>query len=151
MAPSLRLLRHADRARFVLGFAYNRSGSRVVLIHQQRGPAAGFLNGVGGRVRKQETYAQAMHRTFFQQTGVLVASVWTPYAIIESDERRVMIYRADCSRQTWSAIRTETDEAVHRCSVRLLPERVFPDVGFLVALGLSPLPTAVARFEYRAF
>lgn len=150
-AASLRLHRHPDRARYVLGFAFNERGTRVALIHQQRGPAAGALNGIGGRVRKLETYVQAMHRTFLQQTGVLVTSGWTPFAIIESDERRVQVYRADLPRPIWHAIHTESDEVVQRCSVASLPDRIYTDVGVFVALGLNPLPTAVVRFEYRPF
>jgi ADP-ribose pyrophosphatase YjhB (NUDIX family) len=149
MAPSLRLSRHPDRARYVLGFAFNESGTRVALIHQQRGPATGALNGIGGRVRKTETYVQAMHRTFFTQAGVLVTSGWMPFAVIEADDRRVMIYRADLTPQAWHAIHSESDEAVQRCSTGALPDQVHGDVASLVALGLNPMPTAVVRFEYR--
>jgi len=132
-----------------LGFAFNTRGSRVALVHVTRGIAAGYWNGIGGRVRKLETYAQAMHRTFLQQAGVLVPGGWQPYAIIESDERRVHIYRCDLLPQYWKAIHTESDEEVRRCSVRALPEGIYQDVAFLIPLGLNPLPTAVARFEYR--
>jgi len=148
-APSLRLGRHPDRTRFVLGFAYNSSGSRVLLINQLRGIATGSLNGIGGRVRPRETYAQAMHRHFAKQAGVIVASGWTPFAILEADERRVQVYRADLNEQLWHAAHTEGDEALHRCSVASLPERAWPDLMFLVPLGLNVLPTAVVRVEYR--
>ncbi|HKW48286.1 MAG TPA: NUDIX hydrolase [Gemmatimonadaceae bacterium] len=156
MAPSLRLLRQADRARYVCGFAFNATGSRVVLIHQQRGIAAGFLNGIGGRVRAHESYSMAMHRLFLQQTGVLIGSVWTPFAIIEADDRRVQCYAAHLSRQCWGQIRTESDELVERCSIRALPgasartRGVYHDVPFLIPLGVNPLPAAVVRLEYRA-
>ena len=149
MAASLRLDRHPDRARYVLGFAFNEAGTRVALIEQSRGPAAGFFNGIGGRVRKTETYAQAMHRTFLRSAGVLVVNGWTPFAIIESELHRVMIYRADLTPRVWHAIHTEGDEPIHRCSVGSLPDRVYEDVPVLVPLGLNRLPTAVVRFEYR--
>ena len=148
-APSLRLNRHADRSRYVLGFAFNEAGTRVILVDHRRGIVSGFFNGVGGRVRKQETYAQAMHRTFLLQTGVLVTNGWTPFAIIESDDRRIQIYRADLTPQCWHAIHTESDEPVQRCSTGSLPDRVYADVPSLVSLGLNQLPTAVVRFEYR--
>lgn len=57
--------------RYVLGFAFDTYGERVVLIEKQKPTwQAGKHNGVGGKIEEGETPIDAMVREFREETGV---------------------------------------------------------------------------------
>jgi 8-oxo-dGTP diphosphatase len=57
---------------YVLGFAFDHSGTRVLLIQKKR-PAfqAGRWNGVGGKIEPGEAPVEAMVREFAEETGLI--------------------------------------------------------------------------------
>ena len=68
------------KARYVLGFAFN--GNRVVLIRKCHGPTSvlGKLNGLGGKVRDDESSIDAMTREFKEESGVYASMAqWRKY------------------------------------------------------------------------
>lgn len=57
--------------RYVLGFAFDTYGERVVLIEKQKPTwQAGKYNGVGGKIEENEDPIDAMVREFEEETGV---------------------------------------------------------------------------------
>ena len=55
--------------RYVLGFAFTDDADRVLMVEKRRGPKLNFgrLNGVGGKVEDDESYADAMSREFREE------------------------------------------------------------------------------------
>lgn len=148
----------------VVGFAFSPGAfapgarnRRVVLIAKNREPDGadmkGTFNGVGGKVKGRESYARAMTREFYQETGAVVGG-WGLVAIIEGDTWRLFVYAVECDPSEWADIRTlgesPTDEMVLKVGVRRVltdsargldksdPDRVFySDVPALVHLALT--------------
>lgn len=72
--------------RYVVGFAFWRDS--VLLIHKKKGPSyvVGKLNGVGGKIEKDETVKTAMSREFMEETGVETwPSAWNSVAVMKGD------------------------------------------------------------------
>jgi hypothetical protein len=145
MANTPRLGREAARKRYVVGFAFNPSETRVALIQKLRAPEGAedmieTLNGVGGEVLPREGYGQGMAREFFQEAGVVVAD-WRVFCIIDGPSYRLWCFRATLGRNEWRSLRcgdnSKTDERLGRYRARNLPNNVFDDVRFLVALAIS--------------
>ena len=87
---------------YVVGFAFNKKGDHVVLVHKDRPEwQAGLINGVGGKVEDTDLeYIDAMTREFFEETGMFtVAPDWDHFATLhfENDklggEAMVFAYR----------------------------------------------------------
>lgn len=57
---------------YVVGFFFTADRKKVALIKKTRPEwQAGFLNGVGGKVTEEDkTFAEAMRREFFEESGV---------------------------------------------------------------------------------
>jgi ADP-ribose pyrophosphatase YjhB (NUDIX family) len=57
--------------KYVCGFLFSHCGKYVYLIRKKRpGWQAGYLNGVGGRVERAESYETAMLREIYEEAGV---------------------------------------------------------------------------------
>lgn len=65
--------------KYVCGFLFNETLTRVALIRKNRGPAdmAGRLNGIGGKIEPEDNMSvrKAMEREFVEETGVLVPAM----------------------------------------------------------------------------
>ena len=61
----------ANVPQMVAGFAYDLANGKVILIRKNR-PAwmAGQLNGIGGKVKANESAIDAMVREWFEETGL---------------------------------------------------------------------------------
>ncbi len=70
--------------RYVCGFAFNKSESKVVLIRKEKPKfQKGKLNGVGGKIEHQESTLDAMVREFREETGVhTITSNWREVAVV---------------------------------------------------------------------
>lgn len=65
---------------YVLGFCFNPSLDKVVLIRKNRPDwQLGKLNGVGGHVKPGETTQAAMTREFREETGWEAGVAWVPF------------------------------------------------------------------------
>jgi 8-oxo-dGTP diphosphatase len=83
------------RQNYVVGFAFSKDKSKVVLIKKNR-PAwqAGKLNGAGGKIDPGETAIDAMCREFFEECGVeTVAEDWHYFTKIYGRDGDVHFYR----------------------------------------------------------
>lgn len=130
-------LKPSTRRAYVLGFAFNESGTSVLLIQKAR-PAwqAGRLNGLGGKIEPGELPDQAMVREFYEECGILV-SKWERVAIMSSLEYEVMCYRVFLPDNVFWAAAATTDEPVSYHMARALPEGVLPNVRWLVPFALN--------------
>lgn len=74
--------------KYVLGFAFDYKREHVVLIHKEKPEwQSGKLNGVGGKVEKEDSCIHdSMVREFFEETGVITRNDdWTHYATMSFD------------------------------------------------------------------
>lgn len=80
---------------YVCGFAFNPELTSVVLIEKLK-PAwqEGLLNGVGGKVEKDERPIDAMTREFKEETGVETLYLdWENFLTMYGDNWRIHFYR----------------------------------------------------------
>ncbi len=62
---------------YTLGFAFNHNRSAVALIKKTRPDwQKGFLNGIGGKLEKDELPIDGIIREFFEETGKIITN-WT--------------------------------------------------------------------------
>jgi 8-oxo-dGTP diphosphatase len=97
---------------YVLGFAFTPEADKVVLIRKKH-PAwqAGLLNGVGGKVEKDELHVDAMVREFYEETGVLIsADQWERRGRIFHGAGLIHVFT--CRTADVMLVRTTTDEEV---------------------------------------
>ena len=77
---------------YVLGFAFNKDGNKVVLILKSNPePLKGLYTGPGGKVEPEELAISAMVREFEEETGVLI-SYWKNEFKITSSEYTINVY-----------------------------------------------------------
>jgi 8-oxo-dGTP diphosphatase len=126
---------------YVLGFQFDQTGYKVVLIRKARPEwQAGLWNGIGGRVEQSESPEQAMLREFQEETGVPQDhSFWQPLAIIDTWMRdRVFVFSSFTDQV--EHVLSVTDESVDLFAVSallLMGVDTIYNVPWLVSMALS--------------
>jgi 8-oxo-dGTP diphosphatase len=121
--------------RYVLGFAFDEAGDRVVLIQKTK-PAwqAGKYNGVGGKVEENETMIDAMVREFYEETGVETAiNDWREYAFMVGPDWSCAVYCLGDGLIV-DAVKTTTEEKIEVFSTKALPNTI-SNVPWLIAMA----------------
>ena len=78
----------------VVGFLFDAEYKNVMLVKKNRPPwQDGKINGVGGKIEKDEAPLMAMHREFFEETGHLINN-FKNFAILNGSGWRVYFYEA---------------------------------------------------------
>jgi len=132
-------------ARYVVGFLFDKTETRVLLINKTRPEwQAGKLNGIGGRVEDGETPDEAMRREFVEEVGIDCKS-WKYFCTL-SDERDWQIDFFYSTGDVWSAD-TLTDEVPQVCAVHALTSKVIPNLRWLIPMALSMKHERIDYFE----
>jgi 8-oxo-dGTP diphosphatase len=122
--------------RYVVGFAFSRDKSQVLLIEKRRPQwQAGFLNGVGGKVEAEEGFPDAMVREFSEETGIGAGGEWRHFLTVIGHDYEMWVFAtvADVLRA-----RTCTDEPVHVVRVADVPNLpVLPNLRWMVPMALD--------------
>lgn len=97
---------------YVLGFMFDPSMTRVVLIRKNRPTwQAGKLNGIGGKIEPEETPSQAMVREFREETGLqTVLQDWAHTGLVTGEDYTVHCFKAVSERL--EDVQSMTDEQV---------------------------------------
>lgn len=85
-----------NKVKYVLGFMFSEDKKRVALIKKTK-PVwqAGRLNGIGGKVEKDEWPDAAMVREFFEETGMLTKTKdWNYFSHMTNSQFVVYCYVA---------------------------------------------------------
>ena len=129
---------------YVVGFAFNEEKTRVVLIEKQRPDwQKGKLNGIGGKVKEDESIIMAMEREFLEETGLLIPKdQWERFVKIGDNNHHgsmVHFYRAFVD--TINEVKSATDERVMVLTIEGLQhcdmEDVIPNLSWLIPLALD--------------
>jgi 8-oxo-dGTP diphosphatase len=134
---------------YVLGFAFDKYGSRVVLIKKKRPEwQAGRWNGICGHVEKDESPSIAMSREFEEETGVVLPFYeWKLRGIMFAHNEwlcSVFTYVEKIDSNILEMCRTTTDEEVRFISIdiiRLARHRFIENISALIELcKMEPEP-----------
>ena len=117
--------------RAVIGFLFDGNGN-VLLIEKNR-PAwqKGRLNGIGGKIEREETPYQAMIREFREEAGADVAS-WREFCRMAGDGYRLCIFTSNEKVK----INPNDDEGeISWYPADNLPDNALPNLRFLVPMA----------------
>lgn len=105
--------------RYVVGFLIDSVPDQRVLLVRKTKPdwQKGYLNGVGGHVKKNETGDEAIVREFYEETGLTGLS-WDHFATLGGPEAVVYAYRCFASPVIMDSAVTQT--AVDPLEVHLI-------------------------------
>jgi len=105
--------------KYVLGFAFDDTGERVVLIRKKR-PLwqAGRLNGVGGHIEEGELPYFALIREFEEETGVKTED-WHYYGFMSGIDWECWVYWIADSKVI-GAVKSMTNEPIEVHLVKAL-------------------------------
>lgn len=125
--------------RYVLGFMFDRHPEpRHVLLVEKTAPEwqAGKLNGVGGKVERDEDPRAAMVREFYEETGIRTwGNDWDERMTLEGSGWEVVVFRAygsiDEAKQMTPA------DTPFPVNPRFLPHTVIPNLHWIVPFLLD--------------
>ena len=123
---------------YTLGFIFDQSFSRVLLIHKQRPDwQKGKLNGIGGKIEPGELSLACMMREAQEETGLQTAEEeWILLGEIQSDSYGVDVY-ARIHKGELDDASTTTDEEIEWFDVDKLPEIVLSNIPWLIPLAID--------------
>lgn len=126
---------------YVLGFAFSKDKQRVLLIKKKRPEwQKGLLNGIGGKIEKNETAYDAMIREFKEETGIVTEhDDWTIYSVMEGDKFKVCVFSAFLD--SLDTAQSMTDEQVINASVKhtlpILNREGVTNLSWLIPMALD--------------
>ena len=125
---------------YVAGFMYSEDKKSVVLIEKinpewQRG----LLNGVGGKIEKNETPEMAMSREFEEETGVgTLPEDWEVFSMIHRPLHYKVYFLYTVSSSAMH-VRTVEEEKVGIYEVDQLPSNTMYNLKWLIPMSLDPM------------
>jgi len=131
---------------YVVGFAFSRYGNKVALIRKNKPDwQAGKLNGIGGKVEKDEYHFDAMVREFREETGVQTNNQdWDLVTTLTSNTWKMTVFKAFLEPEDFRSIRTIEEEVVEIHDTKELFTRMFEgtentihNIPMLLAMCLS--------------
>lgn len=138
--------------KYVLGFAFSKDLSKVLLINKSKPEwQAGFKNGIGGKVEQGELLPFAMSREFFEETGIQSVPIqWVALGSFGSDNFKVKVY---CTKELdidkFKQMEDEKPEIVD--STFFYQEKSLPNLTVLIPackLVLSGVEDFTLNIEY---
>ena len=133
---------------YACGFLFSPDRQRVLLIRKRR-PAwqAGKLNGVGGKIERGESPAEAMRREFREEAGLDVRD-WQEILTLSGgdDAGSGIAWRGHFFRAFGDidAARAMTDETLELHAVAALPRDTIPNLHWMIPLMLDDEPISGA-------
>lgn len=135
-----------SRSDYVIGFAFGRADSTVLLIEKNRPDwQKGKLNGVGGKIEPGETPMEAMIREFEEEAGLRIEN-WRHFDTMIFEKARVFCFT---TYATIGLCYQKTDEKLAMIEVRNLDQYpVIPNLKWLVPMALDPDKT-LTQTQYK--
>jgi len=125
---------------YVAGFMYSEDRKNVVLIEKinpewQRG----LLNGVGGKIEKNEAPEVAMSREFKEETGIsTLPEEWKVFSMIHRPSTYKVYFLYTFNNDLINA-KTVEEEKVGIYEVNDLPSNTIYNLKWLIPMSLDPM------------
>uniref|UniRef100_A0A6M3LCS5 Nudix hydrolase domain-containing protein n=1 Tax=viral metagenome TaxID=1070528 RepID=A0A6M3LCS5_9ZZZZ len=121
---------------YVVGFAFNNNCSEVLLIHKIKPEwQRGRVNGIGGKLEKDEHFYDCMVREFKEETGVGTdSSDWTHYCTLSGEDFKVYFFYIIGGIEDASSIE---DEKIEWFNIYKLPYNIISNLMWLIPLALD--------------
>jgi len=144
----------------VCGFLFNTEQTHVLLIRKVKPEwQKGRLNGIGGKVEQGETFEDAMHREFMEETGLDIPD-WDVFVRLqgggnsgEGGEWVVYFFRAFTDLKTMCKVIKFCDEGeIHVYSIKkdmLHSDGTLPNLSWLIPMALSMDTDAANLFDIK--
>jgi len=124
--------------RYVLGFAFNRDLSEVLLIKKTRPEwQKNRMNGIGGHIESGELSCEAMVREFVEETGITTCLPWKQYAVLRGDTWIVDIYNTVAGVFVPMFITTEEGTVSPASVADLKNQPVLPNLLYLIPMAIN--------------
>ncbi len=118
---------------------YDKDSQKVALIEKLQ-PAwqKGLLNGIGGKIEKDELPIDAMVREFEEETGVVSSSdEWQLFATVHKTDTYFVYFYFAKSDKVYD-VKTIEEEKVAIYDVDNLPKNMINNLNWLIPMGLDP-------------
>ena len=136
-------MENINKKEFVLGFAFNNTADKCLLIEKNRPVLLkGTFNGIGGKVEKGEDCFQAMKREFQEETSIHTEEIdWHHFNTLnlyEDNGFHLIIYCFKSFTDKVFKAKTVTDENVKLFNINDLNSiKLTPYVNFLIPMALE--------------
>jgi 8-oxo-dGTP diphosphatase len=126
-------------ARMVVGFMIDESKENVVLIRKLRPEwMKGLLNGVGGKIEKDESPIDAMVREYKEETGVdTIPWNWYPFLTMTGGDFEIFYYMASGDISTVQTMEDEEIVIIPIDSIQLRDKTTIDNLPWILSLGLN--------------
>jgi len=138
-----------NKVKYVLGFMFSEDKNCVALIKKTK-PVwqAGCLNGIGGKVEKDEYGFDAMVREFREETGCQTQEhEWKHFATMTNSQFVVWCYVA---YGDLSFLKTTTEEEIKIVSLSILNQQyILSNLSWLIPMALDSDNFRPIEIEYK--
>lgn len=130
-------------SKYVCGFAFNLTITRVALIRKLRPPwQKGLLNGIGGKLESGEVAHEAMAREFEEEAGMVIPhDCWDEFARVSGanlpDSSVWKVHFMRVIGVDLSKLKSMEEEQIEVFPVDTLPTNVIPNLRWLIPLALD--------------
>jgi len=121
---------------YTLGFVFDSSQEKVLLVHKQR-PAwqAGKVNGIGGKVELGETPHTGIVRECQEETALYIPeSAWKHFGVIQENGATIELFTTVYDGPLEAATQTDHEE-ISWLSCNELPRNVIANLHYLVPMA----------------
>lgn len=127
---------------YVVGFAFNETRERVLLIRKERPTwQAGLFNGVGGHIERGETVTEAAAREFEEEVGIATGPEdWRFTGVMQFPHTGACVYVLTATLSNLAGFRQMTDELPRIWDVQealIRSSRLIPNLRWLIPLCLD--------------
>ncbi len=123
--------------KYCAGLLFDKSFTHVALVEKNRPEfLKGLHNAIGGKLEADEDSHAAMVREFLEETGQLVEQ-WHPLWVDSDQGYQVDFFWASADL----LVQTQEDELILVFEVDNLPEKLAPNVGWLIQ-------SVIDRYQY---
>lgn len=125
--------------KMVVGFMIDEKRENVVLIRKIRPDwMKGLLNGVGGKIEKNESPIDAMVREYKEETGVdTIAWNWHPFMTMTGNDFEIYYYMAIGDTSTVQTMEDEEIVITPIDSIQIRDKATIDNLPWILSLGLN--------------